>query len=99
MSKEITEVDKEIKKVIKKNKRELETALIKPIHPNHQFSSNGLYLMIGKPGSGKTYYILKHILLSERLFDKPYYNLIVFCYLFTHLFKNKYITKQLFILD
>ena len=61
MSKEINDVDKEIKKVINKNKRELNTALIKPIHPNHKFSSNGLYMMIGKPGSGKTYYILKHI--------------------------------------
>ena len=75
----IKEVDNEIKKVLKKNKKELDTALIKPMHPNHQFSSNGLYMFIGKPGSGKTFYILKHILLSERLFEKPYYNLIVFC--------------------
>ena len=105
MSKEINEVDKEIKKVIKKNKRELDTALIKPIHPDHQFSSNGLYMMIGKPGSGKTYYILKHILLSERLFDKPYYNLIVFCSTSNGLdktvlaFKEKIKTPILFIND
>ena len=79
MTKEIEEVNKEIKQVLNKNKRELETALIKPIHPKHQFSSNGLYLFFGKPGSGKTFYVLKHILLSEKLFEKPYYNLIVFC--------------------
>lgn len=105
MSKEINDVDKEIKKVINKNKRELNTALIKPIHPNHKFSSNGLYMMIGKPGSGKTYYILKHILLSERLFDKPYYNLIVFCSTSNGLdktvlaFKDKIKTHILFIND
>ena len=105
MSKEINDVDKEIKKVINKNKRELNTALIKPIHPNHKFSSNGLYMMIGKPGSGKTYYILKHILLSERLFDKPYYNLIVFCSTSNGLdktvlaFKEKIKTHILFIND
>ena len=75
----INEVNDEIDKVIRKNKQELNTALIKPIHKQHQFSSNGLYCFLGKPGSGKTYYIMKHILLSEKLFEKPYYNLIVFC--------------------
>lgn len=79
MTKIINEVNADIDKIIKKNKAELNTALIKPIHPQHQFSSNGLYCFIGKMGSGKTYYIMKHILLSERLFEKPYYNLIVFC--------------------
>ena len=73
MTKIINEVNADIDRIIKKNKAELNTALIKPIHPQHQFSSNGLYCFIGKM------YIMKHILLSERLFEKPYYNLIVFC--------------------
>ena len=105
MSKEIDAVDKEIKQVLNKNKRELETALIKPIHPKHQFSSNGLYLFFGKPGSGKTFYVLKHILLSEKLFEKPYYNLIVFCSTSNGLdktvlaFKDKIKTPILYIND
>ena len=77
MTKIINKVNEDIEKIIKKNKSELNTALIKPIHPQHKFSSNGLYCFIGKMGSGKTYYIMKHILLSERLFERPYYNLIV----------------------
>lgn len=79
MSKLVEEVNRQISKVIQQNKKELDTALIKPIHSKHPFSSNGLYCFLGKPGSGKTYYIMKHILLSEKLFEKPYYNLIVFC--------------------
>ena len=61
MTKIINEVNADIDKIIKKNKAELNTALIKPIHPQHQFSSNGLYCFIGKMGSGKTYYIMKHM--------------------------------------
>ena len=105
MSKIINEVNDEITKIIKKNKKELDTALIKPIHKNHPFSSNGLYCFIGKPGSGKTYYIMKHILLSEKLFEKPYYNLIVFCSTSNGLdktvlaFKDKIKTPILFIND
>ena len=79
MSKVVDEVNQDIKKIISSNQKELNTALIKPIHKNHPFSSNGLYCFIGRPGSGKTFYIMKHILLSERLFKQPYYNLIVFC--------------------
>ena len=75
----MSEVDDDIKKVLARNNRGLNTALIKPINKNHPFSSNGLYCFIGRPGSGKTFYIMKHILLSERLFEKPYYNLIIFC--------------------
>lgn len=105
MSNEIKQVDKEIQKVLKKNKKELDTALIRPMHPSHQFSSNGLYLMIGKPGSGKTFFVLKHILLSERLFEKTYYNLIVFCSTSNGLdktvlaFKDKIKTPILFLND
>ena len=105
MSKVITEVEDDIKKVLARNKKELNTALIKPIHKNHPFSSNGLYCFIGRPGSGKTFYIMKHILLSERLFEKPYYNLIVFCSTSNGLdktvlaFKDKIKTHMLFIND
>ena len=105
MTKVIDEVNNEIAKVIRKNKKELDTALIKPMHKNHQFSTNGLYCFIGKPGSGKTYYILRHILLSEKLFEKPYYNLIVFCSTSNGLdktvmaFKDKIKTPMLFIND
>ena len=105
MSNIVNQVNDEIDKVIRKNKQELNTALIKPIHKQHQFSSNGLYCFLGKPGSGKTYYIMKHILLSEKLFEKPYYNLIVFCSTSNGLdktvmaFKDKIKTPLLFIND
>ena len=101
----VNEVNKEIAMVVKKNKKELDTALIKPIHKQHPFSSNGLYCFLGKPGSGKTYYIMKHILLSEKLFEKPYYNLIVFCSTSNGLdktvmaFKDRIKTPILFIND
>ena len=53
----------------------------------------------------KTYYILKHILLSEKLFNKPYYNLIVFCSTSNGLdktvlaFKDKIKTPLVFLSD
>ena len=46
MTKIIQEVNSDIKKIIEKNKAELNTSLIKPIHPQHQFSSNGLYCFL-----------------------------------------------------
>ena len=83
----IEEVNDTISKTVKKNKEELDMALIKPLKPNYQFSSNGLYLYIGKMGSGKTLEIIKHILITDKISgsdDKSkdcntYYNLIVFC--------------------
>ena len=73
------QVNAKIEKVMKRNKSELDTALIKPMHPNYPFATNGIYLFIGKPGSGKTFTIIKHIMMSEALFPEPYYDKVVFC--------------------
>jgi len=51
---------------------------IEPLSPEWPFSTNGIYFFCGKMGSGKTYTIMKHILVSERLFDEPYYDTIIF---------------------
>ena len=75
----IEEVEEIIQNTLKKNRHELDMALIKPISPDYQFCSNGLYLFIGRMGTGKTFKVMKHILTTERLFNEPYYSLIVFC--------------------
>ena len=64
---------------MKKNEKEIEGALIKPLSPDYPFSTNGIYFLIGKPGSGKTYWLWKHIMITEKLFKHPYYNKIIFC--------------------
>ena len=80
MTKQIMkEVESIIQKTMRKNQKEIEAALIKPLHPEYPFSSNGIYFLIGRPGSGKTYFIWKHILITERLFKKPYYQKIIYC--------------------
>jgi len=73
------EVDEILEKVRKKNSKELSMALIKPLTNDYPFCSNGIYLFSGSMGAGKSYEIMRHILISERLFDEPYYSLIVFC--------------------
>lgn len=64
---------------LKKNQKEIEGALIKPLSDDYPFSTNGVYFFIGKMGCGKTHAIWKHIFMSESLFDKPHYDLILFC--------------------
>jgi HEPN domain-containing protein len=73
------EVDEMLEKVRKKNNAELKMALIKPLSRDYPFCSNGIYLFSGSMGAGKSYEIIRHILISERLFEEPYYSLIVFC--------------------
>jgi hypothetical protein len=72
-------VEKLMKSALLKNKKDIEQALIKPISPQWKFSTNGVYFFVGKMGSGKSWYIWKHIYVTERLFKKPYYQLIVYC--------------------
>ena len=73
------EVNDMLEKVRKKNSKELSMALIKPLTKDYPFCTNGIYLFSGSMGAGKSYEIMRHILISERLFDEPYYSLIVFC--------------------
>ena len=63
------EVDELLEKARKKNAKELSMALIKPMTKQYPFATNGLYLFSGSMGSGKSYEIMRHILISERLFD------------------------------
>ena len=38
---------------LKKNQKEIEGALIKPLSEEYPFSTNGVYFFIGKMGTGK----------------------------------------------
>ena len=73
------EVDELINKTLKKNRKELDMCLIRPLTDTYPFSTNGVYYLIGKMGSGKSFWIWKHIMITERLFKHPYYNKIYFC--------------------
>lgn len=75
----IKNVEREIQKAMRKNQKDIEMALIKPLSPDYPFSTNGIYFLIGKPGAGKSYWIWSHIMITEKLFKKPYYSKIIFC--------------------
>ena len=75
----IKSVNQLIQDTLKKNQRELEMALIKPISNDYPFSTNGIYFLIGQMGCGKSFFIWQHILITERLFKQPYYSKIIFC--------------------
>lgn len=75
----IKQVEQLIKTTLQKNQRDIEMALIRPLSPDYPFSSNGIYFLIGKMGAGKSYFIWRHIMITERLFKQPYYSKIIFC--------------------
>ena len=75
----ITQVEEIIKETLRKNQKDIEMALIRPISPEYPFSSNGVYFLIGKMGAGKSFFIWRHIMITERLFKQPYYSKIIFC--------------------
>ena len=64
-------------KSIKKNQRDIDNASIKPFSEDYPFSTNGIYLFCGKMGSGKTYTMLKHLMVMDKLFGEPYYDQII----------------------
>lgn len=67
-----------MREALKKNQKEIDGALIKPLSKDYAFSTNGIYFFIGKMGTGKSHSIWKHILMMENMYDKPYYDLIIF---------------------
>jgi hypothetical protein len=81
-----------LKDVAMKNKATLDAAKIVPLAPDWQFCTNGLYLMIATAGGGKSRFIVKHILMADRMTqhnpsvkelkkepDTHYYSLIAYC--------------------
>ena len=78
MKKAILEVDKILNDKSKKNQKELNTALILPFSNDYSFCSNGVYFYVGKMGSGKTYGVIRHIMITDRLNNGDgYYDQIV----------------------
>ncbi len=75
----IKQVESIIKETLRKNQRDIEMALIRPPSPEYPFSTNGVYFLIGKMGAGKSFFIWRHIMITERLFKQPYYSKIIFC--------------------
>ena len=77
-SKIIDDVDSIMTKQIKKNKDVINNSKIEPLTDEYQYCTNGVYFLCAKMGGGKTYFVMKHILITERLFKQPYYDTIVF---------------------
>ena len=66
-------IENEMNAIAAKNRDALNSALIQPLSPEWQFCTNGLYLLLATAGCGKSRFIIKHILMSERyllLFNK-----------------------------
>ena len=77
-SKIIDEVDSIMTKQIKKNQNVINNSKIEPLTDEYQYCTNGIYFLCNRMGGGKTYFVMKHILITERLFKQPYYDTIVF---------------------
>ena len=71
-------VDKIMSRQIEKNKNVISNAMIEPLTEDYQFCTNGIYFLCSKMSGGKTYFIMRHIMITERLFKQPYYDTIIF---------------------
>jgi hypothetical protein len=93
MSQREWEVESVLRDVADKNKATLDEARIVPLAPDWQFCTNGLYILIATAGGGKSRFIIKHILMADRITQPSksavkelkteppahYYSLIAFC--------------------
>lgn len=73
----VREVDNILKEDSEQNKKELSSALILPFSDDYPFCTNGVYFFVGKMSSGKTYGVIRHIMITDRLMETPYYDQIV----------------------
>jgi hypothetical protein len=74
-----TEVETILRDVASKNKDTLDSAKIVPLSDDWQFCTNGLYLLLATAGCGKSRFIIKHILMADRMAGGHYYSLIAYC--------------------
>lgn len=72
-------VEEIMKEVRDKEKDELDYEKIEPFSEECKFGKNGLWLFIGPQGSGKTHKLIETILYTEMIYDKPYFDNIIFC--------------------
>ena len=72
------DVDSIMTKQIKKNQQVINNGKIEPLTDDYEYSTNGIYFLCAKMSGGKTYFIMKHIMITERLFKQPYYDTIIF---------------------
>ena len=72
-------IDEYFEKVQRENAKDLSNAAIKPIHEKFPLTQNGIVGLIAPPGSGKTFTYLKLAAQQEKLFQDPFFELIVIC--------------------
>ena len=75
----LKEIDELFDKYSKRNKKDLDNALIKPIHNKFPLAQNGICAMIAPMGSGKSYNYIKFMAQQEILFNEPFFELCVIC--------------------
>ena len=75
----IKKVNDIMAEVQEKEKKELDFEKIEPFSEECKFGKNGLWLFIGPQGSGKTHKLIETILFTEMIYEKPYFDNIIFC--------------------
>jgi len=65
-------------KQLKRHQDTINNSRIEPLTDEYKFCTNGVYFLCSKMGGGKTFFVMRHILITERLFDQPYYDTILF---------------------